>query len=205
MQQIIKGMDIRESTLKEFQEGRIESFYMELYPSLLSYARRVLGPEHEFLAEDCVQEAIYRVYQSRRQFDTPLQMRSFLFTCIHNEIITIFRKSDRKERFLETRETIDNTLIDELANWVLSRRLQAAGVTTKLEVKFRRPVSTRDPQITLRGRITSNVRNFYTVHVTLHDSQGRLCDEGDVTYCMFDKERSRDMGFTACLTQDEVL
>lgn len=114
MQQIIKGMDIRECTLKEFQEGRIESFYMELYPSLLSYARRVLGPEHEFLAEDCVQEAIYRVYQSRRQFDTPLQMRSFLFTCIHNEIITIFRKSDRKERFLETRETIDNTLIDEL-------------------------------------------------------------------------------------------
>ena len=114
MQQIIKGMDIRKSTLKEFQEGRIESFYMELYPSLLSYARRVLGPEHEFLAEVCVQEAIYRVYQSRRQFDTPLQMRSFLFTCIHNEIITIFRKSDRKERFLETRETIDNTLIDEL-------------------------------------------------------------------------------------------
>ena len=53
---------------------------------------------------------------------------------------------------------IISTLIDELANWVLSRRLQAAGVTTKLEVKFRRPVSTRDPKITLRGHITGNVR-----------------------------------------------
>ena len=99
---------------------------------------------------------------------------------------------------------IISTLIDELANWVLSRRLQAAGVTTKLEVKFRRPVSTRDPKITLRGHITGNVRNYYTVHVTLHDSQGRLCDEGDVTYFMFDKERSREMGFTACLTEDEA-
>jgi len=49
------------------------------------------------------------------------------------------------------------------------------------------------------------VRNYYTVHVTLHDSQGRLCDEGDVTYCMFDKERSREMGFTACLTEEEAL
>jgi len=82
--------------------------------------------------------------------------------------------------------------------------LQLAGVTTKLEVRFRRPVSTRDPQITLRGRIKGNVHNFYTVHVTLHDSQGRLCDEGDVTYFMFDKKRSQEMGFTACLTEDEV-
>ena len=74
---------------------------------------------------------------------------------------------------------IISTLIDELANWVLSRRL-------------------------LRGHITGNVRNYYTVHVTLHDSQGRLCDEGDVTYCMFDQEHSRQMGFTACLTEDEA-
>ena len=78
-------------------------------------------------------------------------------------------------------------------------------MTTKLEVKFRRPVSTRDPQITLRGRITGNVRNYYTVHVTVHDSQGNLCDEGDVTYCMFDKARSAEMGFTACLTEDEAI
>ena len=70
-------------------------------------------------------------------------------------------------------------------------------------MKFRRPVSTRDPLITLRGRITGNVRNYYTVHVTLHDSNGLLCDEGDVTYCMFDKEHSQEMGFSACLTEDE--
>jgi len=99
---------------------------------------------------------------------------------------------------------IISTLIDEIANWVLSRRLQVAGVTTRLEVKYRRPVSTRDPQITLRGRLTGNVRNYYTVHVTLHDSEGRLCDEGDVTYCMFDKEHSRQMGFTACLAEGET-
>ena len=99
---------------EQFLQGEIGLFYKEVYPSLLVFTRRLLPKSLAYLAEDCVQEAIYRVYQSRRQFDTPLQMRSFLFTCIHNEIITIFRKSDRKERFLETRETIDNTLIDEL-------------------------------------------------------------------------------------------
>lgn len=99
---------------------------------------------------------------------------------------------------------IISTLIDEVANWVLSRKLQSAGVTTKLEVKFRRPVSTRDSHVTLRGHIVGQTRNFYTVQVTLHDSQGNLCDVGEATYCMFDQERGREMGFTACLTEDEV-
>ena len=121
------------------------------------------------------------------------------------DVVTTWSPSVNYDGWVETLHGgIISTLIDELANWVLSRRLQCAGVTTKLEVKYRRPVSTRDPQITLRGRITGNVHNFYTVHVTLHDSQGRLCDEGDVTYFMFDKKRSSEMGFTACLTEDEV-
>lgn len=122
-----------------------------------------------------------------------------------DEVVTSWSPSVNYDGWVETLHGgIISTLIDELANWVLSRRLQLAGVTTRLEVKFRRPVSTRETLITLRGRITGNVRNYYTVHVTLHDSQGRLCDEGNVTYCMFDKERSRLMGFTACLTEDET-
>ena len=120
------------------------------------------------------------------------------------EVVTTWSPCVNYDGWVETLHGgIISTLIDELANWVLSRRLQMAGVTTKLEVKFRRPVSTRDPLITLRGRITGNVRNYYTVHVTLHDSNGLLCDEGDVTYCMFDKEHSQEMGFSACLTEDE--
>ena len=106
-------MIIREDTLKDFREGKIEKFYLELYPSLLSYAQRVLGEEYDFLAEDCIQEAIYKVYQSRREFDNPLQLRSFLFTCVHNEIINIYRKGERHSRYLETRELIEDDLIDE--------------------------------------------------------------------------------------------
>ena len=86
---------------------------MELYPSLLTYAQRVLGQEHEFLAEDCIQEAIFKVYQSRRQFDNPLQLRSFLFTCIHNEIVSIYHQNERHNRYLDSRELLTDDLIDE--------------------------------------------------------------------------------------------
>lgn len=122
------------------------------------------------------------------------------------DVVTTWSPSVNYDGWVETLHGgIISTLIDELASWVLSRRLQAAGVTTKLEVKFHRPVSTREPQITLRGHLVSHVRNFYTVQVMLHDSQGRLCDVGEVTYYMFDQERSREMGFTACRTEEEAL
>ncbi len=121
------------------------------------------------------------------------------------DVVATWRPNVNFDGWVETLHGgIISTLIDEIANWVLSRRLQTAGVTTKLEVKFRRPVSTRDSQITLRGRITGNVRNYYTVHVTLHDSRGNLCDEGNVTYCMFPIEKALEMGFTKCLTEEEA-
>ena len=81
----------------------MESFYMEIFPSLMRYARRVLGERHSYLAEDCVQEAVYQLYRHCKSFDTPLQMKSFLFTCVHNEIITIFRKDDRYINYLSSK------------------------------------------------------------------------------------------------------
>ena len=39
---------------------------------------------------------------------------------------------------------IQSTLIDEIASWVVFRKLQTTGVTTKLEVSFHKPVMTTD-------------------------------------------------------------
>ena len=122
----LSAMNITEDILQDFRNGKIEPFYMELYPSLLSYAKRVLGPGNEFLAEDCIQDAIYQVYQGRRSFTTPLQMRSFLFTCVHNAIITVFRKQERQQRYLAEREWIEDSVIDELLLQETLDRLYAA-------------------------------------------------------------------------------
>ena len=106
-------MRVSESILKEFQEGHIASFYMEYYPSLLRYATRLLGENRVFLAEDCVQEAIYKLYHSRKDFDSILQVKSYLLTCIHNEIITIYRKDDRHNRYLETKDLVEEDFTNQ--------------------------------------------------------------------------------------------
>lgn len=103
---VCREMNVSESILKDFRDGDLESLYTEIYPSLLRYAVRVLGEHHAFMAEDCVQEAIYKLYQSRKDFDTPLQMKSFLFTCVHNEIVTVFRKDTRHHNYLNHKKQV---------------------------------------------------------------------------------------------------
>ena len=108
-------MNISRQILEDFQRGRIEAFYRELYPSLLRYAERMLGSEHAYQAEDCVQEAVYKVYLRRRQFSTPDDMKSYLFMSLHNEIVSLFRKDDSHARYLEQNSEPDyDTFFDNM-------------------------------------------------------------------------------------------
>lgn len=70
---------------------------------------------------------------------------------------------------------IQATLLDETAAWVVFRKLQVMGVTSKLELSYRRPVLTTDSQITLRGHITEQKRNLAFVELTLENSKGEVC------------------------------
>ena len=64
------------------------------------------------------------------------------------------------------------TLIDETAGWVVMRKLQTSGVTSRLNLKYLRPVMLTEPQLTVRARITGQKRSYYTISVTLEDGNG---------------------------------
>ena len=98
------------------------------------------------------------------------------------------------------------TIIDETAGWVVFRKLQTSGMTTKLELKYRKPVMTTEPQITVRGHIVEQRRNLVTIDVRIENSKGETCVEGRATYFAFDKAKAAEMGFTSCdLEGDELL
>ena len=99
---------------------------------------------------------------------------------------------------------IISTLIDEIAGWTVMRKLQATGVTGKLEVAFKKPVMTTELQITLRAHIVKQVRNIAVIAVTLEDGQGVICDEGTAIYFMQPEERAREMGFMGCDVEAET-
>ena len=78
--------------LQAFKKGQLEVCYRRIYPGLLLYAVKNAGDRHDFLAEDCVQNAIFNAWKRRDSFDSIYTLKSFLYTSVKNEIISIFSR-----------------------------------------------------------------------------------------------------------------
>ena len=124
-----------------------------------------------------------------------------------DEIISFWHPQTQYRGWVDTMHGgILATIIDETAGWVVFRKLQTSGMTTKLELKYRKPVMTTEPQITVRGHIVEQRRNLVTIDVRIENSKGETCVEGRATYFAFDKAKAAEMGFTSCdLEGDELL
>ena len=97
-------MNINEQTFQDFKAGRIDALYAEGYVSLQAFAARYLTDNYAMMAEDCVQEAMTKAYQTRHTFTSPLQLKSFLFTCVRNDSISILRKVGSHQNYLSELE-----------------------------------------------------------------------------------------------------
>lgn len=119
-------MHISQTVYSDFRQGQIHTFYREVYPSLLRYAVRFLGNELWYVAEDCVADAIFKAYQNRLYFKGATELKAFVYTCIHNEIVTIFKKNERRKRYLDHQRTLSEDLMDHVLMQEMLDRLQMA-------------------------------------------------------------------------------
>ena len=122
-----------------------------------------------------------------------------------DDIVSKWKPSGNYQGWLNTLHGgIQALLLDEVCGWVITRKLQTAGVTSKMETRYKRPVSTLDTELTVRAHIREQRRNIVVIDATLADSTGTICTEATCTYYAFSKEKAqRDMHFTQCRTEDE--
>ncbi|MDL2228291.1 PaaI family thioesterase [Bacteroidales bacterium OttesenSCG-928-K03] len=86
---------------------------------------------------------------------------------------------------------IQATLCDEIASWTVYVKRNCSGVTSRLTMKYRKPVLVAKGNITLKSKITDIKRDkFVTIEVKLYDGEGELCAEGETIFWMFSKEES---------------
>lgn len=85
---------------EQFLQGEIDLFYKEVYPTLLVFTRRLLPPALVYLAEDCVQDSIFKLYSQRSEMPSPERARSFLYVCIHNTVVSYIRKDNSRQHFI---------------------------------------------------------------------------------------------------------
>ena len=91
---------------------------------------------------------------------------------------------------------IQTTLMDELAGWVVLRKLQTSGVTSRLDAKFMKSISTDEPQLTIRGRMTDRKRNAIFIETEIYNSANELCTRAEMVYFITPQERAmEEFGF----------
>lgn len=80
---------------------------------------------------------------------------------------------------------IQATLADEIASWFINVKLKTAGVTSKLEIEYLKPVYVNRGEIILEAVLGETRGQDAVIHVNLMDSAGAVCAKSVVTYYTF--------------------
>lgn len=100
-------------------------FYERYFPGMVMYASRLLGNELDWMADDCVQDAVLDAFQKRDSFESAEQWRAHMLACIHNKAVTALRKLSAMRNYTEasdsnaheadaTRALIEHETLDSL-------------------------------------------------------------------------------------------
>lgn len=122
-----------------------------------------------------------------------------------DEIVSVWHPRPEFQGWVDTLHGgIQATLADEISSWVVFRKFQTSGVTSKMEVRYLHPIHTSDERITLRASVRQQRRNLVEIGVRIFDVHDRLCTEAVCLYFLFPKERAREeFHFCECGVCDE--
>ena len=122
-----------------------------------------------------------------------------------DEVVSVWHPEAKYQGWLNTLHGgIQAVLLDEICAWVIVRKLQTAGVTSKMETRYLKPISTTDDHIVLRSSIREKKRNIILVDAAIYNMQGEVCTKALCTYFTFPEEKARnEMHFCGCEVEDE--
>lgn len=122
-----------------------------------------------------------------------------------DEIVSFWQPDNKYQGWLNTLHGgIQAVLLDEICGWVVMRKLQTAGVTSKMETRYLKPVHTTEKRLMLRASIKEQRRNIIIISAKLYNESEEVCTEAICTYFAFPQEKAQqEMHFHECKTEDE--
>lgn len=120
-----------------------------------------------------------------------------------DEVVSIWKPRPEYQGWINTLHGgIQAVLMDEICAWVILRKLQTTGVTSKMETRYRKSVSTTDSHIVLRA----SIKEVKRIEAKLYNKDGEVCTEAVCTYFTFSHEKSKDeMHFDKCDVEPEEI
>ena len=122
-----------------------------------------------------------------------------------DELVSFWKPKEEYQGWLDTLHGgIQAVLLDEICGWVIIRKLQTAGVTSKMETRYRKSISIKDPQLEIRASIKEQKRNIVIIKAVIYNSEDEVCTEALCTYFTFPREKAeKEMFFTPCEVEEE--
>jgi len=117
-----------------------------------------------------------------------------------DDILTYWQTDTNYQGWVNTLHGgIQSMLLDEVAGWVVTRKLQTTGVTSKMDVQYLKPISTCAERLCIRARLARQMRNIAFIEGEIYDSQGEICSKATLTYFCASKQKAKeDLGFEGC-------
>ncbi|HCX72958.1 MAG TPA: thioesterase [Candidatus Cloacimonas sp.] len=87
---------------------------------------------------------------------------------------------------------VQATLLDEVASWVVFVKLKTAGVTSKLEIKYKRPISTKEGSLRIEANLVQMKRNIAIIEARIFTAEEQLGTMATVQYFTFSQQKAAD-------------
>jgi len=87
---------------------------------------------------------------------------------------------------------IQATLLDEIASWYVYAKMKTAGVTSRLEVRYKKTVYVNKGKLKLRVKLLQQRRNLADFEADLLDNDGQVCATAKVQYFLFPEKVAKE-------------
>lgn len=121
-----------------------------------------------------------------------------------DDIVSIWTPGDYYQGWLDTLHGgIQATLLDEIGGWIIARKFQTSGMTTNLNIKYKKPIPTgKEIKIEIRGRVKEVKRMFVFIEAEIR-YEGEVRSSAEMTYYTFPKDvAEKDFLFSGCEVEE---
>lgn len=123
-----------------------------------------------------------------------------------DDVVSVWHPEPQFQGWLDTLHGgIESVLLDEVCAWEVMYRFGVTGVTSRMETRFRKSISTLEPYLILRANLVEHRRNLVSVHACIMNSANEVCTETTCQYFVFTKEQAQERGIyvSTCLPEGD--
>lgn len=83
---------------------------------------------------------------------------------------------------------IQTTLMDEIASWLVYIKIKTAGMTMKIETKYKKPVYVNKGKLLIKAKLIKRKKKVAIIDIGLYNSESELCSKSTAHYYLFPKD-----------------